>query len=159
MLRVTLAAAVLLGFGHSITLVGQEPEGASIVPPRFASAAQTALYDRVSSRLIAPCCWSQPVRLHQSEAASKVRMELISYIRGGMNESEIQDRFASEYGERILGQPRGARSVVAYVVPYICGAAGVFAMAVFLIARSRRVHFALAAASPGGDLPEIPELE
>jgi hypothetical protein len=38
MLRVTLAAAVLLGFGHSITLVGQEPEGASIVPLRFASA-------------------------------------------------------------------------------------------------------------------------
>ncbi len=62
------------------------------------------------------------MRLHQSEAASKVRMELISYIRGGMNEDEIQDRFAREYGERILGQPRGARSLVAYVVPYICGA-------------------------------------
>jgi cytochrome c-type biogenesis protein CcmH/NrfF len=149
----------LTGLLTGALLPAQEPEGESIVPPRFASAVQTALYDRVSSRLIAPCCWSQPVRLHQSEAASKVRMELISYIRGGMNESEIQDRFASEYGERILGQPRGARSLVAYVVPYICGAVGVFAMAVFLIGRSRRVHFALAAASPGGDLPELPDLE
>ncbi len=84
-----------------------------------------------------------------------MRMELISYIRGGLNENEIQDRFAREYGERILGQPRGARSVVAYAVPYICGTAGVLAMTVFLISRSRRVR--IAAAGLAGDLPELPE--
>jgi cytochrome c-type biogenesis protein CcmH/NrfF len=141
----------------STALLAQEPEGESIVPPRFATAEQTALYDRVSSRLIAPCCWSQPVRLHESQAASKVRMELISYIRGGMNENEIQDRFASEYGERILGQPRGSRSLVAYAVPYICSAAGVLGMMVFLIARSRRAR--LAAPGLAGELPDLPELD
>lgn len=114
-LCLALAGATVLTSGHSV-LFAQEPEGESIVP-RFAFAAQTDLYDRMSSRLIAPCCWSAPVRFHQSQEASRVRMELISDIRAGMNDNEIQDRFAREYGERILGQPPGTRSVVAYAIP------------------------------------------
>lgn len=144
-------AAVFAG----AVLLAQERESESIVPPRFASAEQSALYDRVSSRLIAPCCWGEAVRVHQSPAASKVRMELIADIRAGMNESEIQDHFAQEYGERILGQPRGARSVVAYAIPSICGALGVLAMSAYLISRSRRVQVPAAGAAGEFTLPEL----
>lgn len=129
----------------------------SIVPPRFASPAQSQLYERASSRLIAPCCWGEAVRLHQSPAAAKVRAELISYIRAGMAESEIQDRFAREYGERILGQPRGIRSVLAYAIPSICCTAGTFALGLFLMKRRRFMR--AAAAGPVAALPDLPDLD
>lgn len=155
-LCIALTGATLLTFGHSVVLA-QEPEGESIVPPRFTSEAQTDLYDRMSSRLIAPCCWSAPVRFHQSQEASRVRMELISDIRAGMNDKEIQDRFAREYGERILGQPRGPRSVVAYAIPTVCSVLGIFALTAFVASRRRFVP--LVAAGPTEALPDLPDLD
>ena len=152
-----LAAGVFLIAGLPVAAFAQQPEGMSIVPPRFASAAQNELYNRVSARLIAPCCWAQPVRLHQSEAASRVRMELIADIRAGMDQSQIEDRFAREYGERILGQPRGARSVVAYSVPWFSCALGIVAMGVFLSGRSRRAR-PVTAGTPTR-LPDLPEFD
>lgn len=141
---------------HPAPAFAQE-EGASILPPRFDSATQSQLYDRVASRLIAPCCWAEPVRLHQSRAAAEVRAKLISYVRAGMSENEIQDRFAREYGERILGQPRGARSVLAYAVPSFCCALGMLALSMLLHRRGRLAQPSLAGLPQA--LPELPEFD
>ena len=149
-----LAAAALVTASH-FSLLRAQPEGAGIVPPSFASPAQSALYERVSSRLIAPCCWGEAVRLHQSPAAAKVRAELIHYVRAGLNENDIQDRFAREYGERILGQPRGVRSVVAYAIPSVCCALGILALSSFLARRNRVARAAMA--MPAGALPNLPD--
>ena len=89
-----------------------------------------------------------------------MRLELIADIRGGMNENEIQDRFAREYGERILGQPRGARNVWAYTIPSVLSTLSLVGLGVFLSARTRRAK--PAAEPPAGEpekLPEIPDFD
>lgn len=127
----------------------------NLVPPPM-PRAQAEIYDRVTSRVIAPCCWSQPVNIHQSEAATKVRAEIIAYLRQGDDEQQIYSRLASEYGERILGEPRGTRGTVAYVTPFVIlgiSLAGL-ALALFRIAR-RKPRQAL----HSGPLPDISDLE
>lgn len=151
-----LAASALVTASHFSVLLAQQ-EGVGIVPPSFASPAQSQLYERMSSRLIAPCCWGEAVRLHQSPAAAKVRAELISYVRAGLHENDIQDRFAREYGERILGQPRGVRSVVAYAIPSACCALGILVLSSFLARRNRGARPAMA--MPAGVLPDLPDLD
>lgn len=150
------ALAAFASASHFACAFAQE-QGVSILPPRFDSAAQSGLYDRVASRLIAPCCWAEPVRLHQSQAAAIVRAKLISYVRAGMSEREIQDRFAREYGERILGQPRGFRSVVAYGVPSFCCALGILALSVSLPWRKRVTQPSWAGLQQVP--PDLPDLE
>ncbi len=158
MLPVMLASVTLV-IGGGFTLLARQTDGESIVPPGFATSAQSALYDRMSSRLIAPCCWAEAVRLHQSSAASRVRKELIADIRSGMDQTEIQDRFAREYGERILGEPRGVRTVLAYAIPALSCLIGAVVMGAFLVARQKhRPQVARSAADVAG-LPEVPELE
>lgn len=151
-----LAASALVTAGHLPVVLAQQ-EGASIVPPSFASPSQSQLYERMSSRLIAPCCWGEAVRLHQSPAAAKVRAELISYVRAGLTDGDIRDRFAREYGERILGQPRGIRSVVAYAIPPIFCALGILALSSFLSRRNRVAQPVVG--MPVGVLPDLPDLD
>lgn len=137
--RVILLAA-LTGVIATLCLSAAVPDGTTIVPPSFASPEARNLYDRLSSRLIAPCCWAEPVRLHQSAAASKVRVELVAMIRAGLDGRQIEDRFAAEYGERILGQPRGVKTVVAYAVPAAFAAIALFALTLWLAHRARQLH-------------------
>ena len=153
---VFLAASALLTASHFSVILAQQ-EGVGIVPPPFSSPSQSQLYERVSSRLIAPCCWGEAVRLHQSPAAAKVRAELISYVRAGLSENDIQDRFARKYGERILGEPRGIRSVLAYAIPSFFCAVGILALSSFLARRNRVPVPAMPA--PGGALPDLPDLD
>lgn len=154
--QLVLAAAISAIAGGFAGACAQA-DGAGIVPPAFATRGQTDLYERMSSRLVAPCCWGEAVRLHQSPAAAKVRAELIAYLRAGMGEREIQDRFAREYGERILGQPRGIRTVVAYSVPAVCCAMALAMLATFLLNRRRKFRFG--AAGPSGVLPDLPDFD
>lgn len=61
-------------------------------------------------------------------------------MRADLTGPEIQDRFAREYVERILGQPRGVKTVVAYAVPAAGSLMGVFVFGIFLRRRSRTVR-------------------
>ena len=128
------------------------PGQQGIVPPSNLSGGQLELYNKLASRIYAPCCWSEPFRMHQSPAADKLRGEVVGFIRSGLNEGQIKDKLAAEYGERILGEPKGSASVVAYAVPGFVLLMGSWFMASFL-RRPRRVT---ETQDPGG-LPEVPE--
>jgi cytochrome c-type biogenesis protein CcmH/NrfF len=123
----------------------------SVLPP-----SQAAIYARVSSRVLAPCCWSQPIQIHQSEAAEKVRAEVIADIRQGDDEKQILDRLAAEYGERILGEPRGARGTIAYVTPFVVLIAGLI-LVTFMVFRlaGRRPRLS----NYTGPLPDLQEVD
>lgn len=144
-------ACILWGAGAAAPVLRAD----NLTPPPM-PPAQAEVYVKVTSRVLAPCCWSQPVRTHQSEAAEKVRAEVVNYVREGLGEQEIFSRLADEYGERILGEPRGARGTVAIVTPFAMLAAGlaILTQALFRLARRRP-----AALPYNGPLPEIPENE
>jgi cytochrome c-type biogenesis protein CcmH len=61
----------------------------------------------LESRLIAPCCWTQTLDVHESEPAAALRREIDRRLRGGETAPQIEDALALRYGERIRAVPRG----------------------------------------------------
>ena len=126
----------------------------NLVPPPM-PAAQAEIYARVTSRVLAPCCWSQPVQIHQSVAAEKVRAEVLAFIRQGYDDREIFDRLAAEYGERILDEPRGMRGTVAYVTPFVILGLSLAGLWIALLRISRRgLQLSFYDEGPLPDLPD-----
>ncbi len=61
----------------------------------------------VESRLVAPCCWTQTLDIHDSELATSLRAEIRARLRAGERPEAIEDRLAARFGERVRAVPRG----------------------------------------------------
>ena len=87
----------------------------------------------IEDKLIAPCCWSQPVSQHDSEASEKIKREVVEMLAAGKSQDQIIEHFVAEYGERILVSPRpkGFNSL-AYVLPWTALLLGAAAVAILL---------------------------
>jgi cytochrome c-type biogenesis protein CcmH len=75
-------------------------------------AAPTDSLRAITERFIAPCCWRENLAVHQSPDAEKMRAEIVQLVADGRTEDEIVEQYVSQYGERILRVPRGARFAV-----------------------------------------------
>jgi len=83
--------------------------------------------------LIAPCCWSQPVAQHYSEAADQIRKEVRELLAAGKSKQEILDYYVSRYGERILASPRPRGfNLLVYVLPAVFLLSGTGVVVLFL---------------------------
>lgn len=67
--------------------------------------------------LIAPCCYTQTIDLHNSEIAARMRSEVRSMTLAGKSDAEIYSFYKSIYGERILAVPDGTLGQVAFAIP------------------------------------------
>ena len=74
----------------------------------------------IEGLLIAPCCWSQQVSLHQSPAADEIKKNIRRLLGEGQTRRQILDVYVAEYGDRILSEPpaRGF-SILFYIAPWI----------------------------------------
>lgn len=74
----------------------------------------------IEAALVAPCCWSQQVSLHQSQAAEEIKREIRVALASGRTRQQIVDGYVERYGTRILIEPP-ARGFAAwlYVLPVI----------------------------------------
>ena len=86
--------------------------GASAPPPR-------AVVARVEQRLLAPCCYSQPVGEHMSAEAAEMRREIEDLAASGNSEAAIIAHYKTQYGERILVIPDGGTGRVLFILPPI----------------------------------------
>jgi cytochrome c-type biogenesis protein CcmH len=87
----------------------------------------------IEDNLIAPCCWTQPVSQHYSEAAEKIRKEVREMVAAGKSRDEILDHYVSQYGERILATPRakGFNRLV-YILPWLALILGAWLLVLLL---------------------------
>lgn len=100
----------------------------------------------IEGMLIAPCCWSQPVSQHYSEAADQIRKETRQMLAAGKSKQEILDNFAARYGERILASPKPhGFNLLAYILPFAFLVTGLGVIAFFLRKWTRRPAAAPAA--------------
>jgi cytochrome c-type biogenesis protein CcmH len=60
---------------------------------------------QIEALLIAPCCWSQQVSVHQSPAADEIRQNIRRMLADGKSRQQILDAYVAEYGDRILAEP------------------------------------------------------
>lgn len=60
---------------------------------------------RIETMLIAPCCFSQQVSVHTSEAAEEVRRDIRARLTAGETRQQILDAYVAKYGTAILAEP------------------------------------------------------
>lgn len=60
----------------------------------------------LEGRLIAPCCWTQTLDVHDSPEAAALREEIATRLRGGESTEAIERSLVERYGERIVAVPR-----------------------------------------------------
>lgn len=101
---------------------------------------QQKLAAGIDGKLIAPCCWTQTVALHESQKAEEIKMQVRLQIAQGKGESEIIDGFVTQYGEQILASPRASGfNWLAYLIPFAVLVVGSGGIAV-LVGRWRGGH-------------------
>lgn len=114
---------------------------------------------QLEAKLIAPCCWSQQVSLHQSPAADEIKQNIRKMLGEGKTSQQILDLYVAEYGDRILAEPpaRGF-SLLFYVAPwlFLVGSVG---LVIVVIRRLRAVSPAPAKTDRAAAPPSEAEAE
>ncbi len=107
---------------------------------------------QLEAQLIAPCCWSQQVSVHQSAAADEIKQNIRVMLASGKTNQQILDFYVAEYGDRILAEPpaRGFNASL-YVLPWFF-LAGSVGLVVFVIRHMRSPGRAGGAAPPAAPL-------
>jgi cytochrome c-type biogenesis protein CcmH len=59
----------------------------------------------IEAMLIAPCCFSQQVSVHQSPAADEVRVDVRRRLAAGETREQILEAYVAQHGKRILVTP------------------------------------------------------
>lgn len=114
---------------------------------------------QLEGRLIAPCCWRQPVSIHYSPASQEIKQEIRERLAAGETPEAILNHFISLYGEQILAAP-GYKGFggFAYFFPAIFLVLG--GVLVFLLIRHLRGGRESTSGSVlGSDDPDSPYLE
>ena len=105
-----------------------------------AMAAAQGLEDQakeLEGKIIAPCCWVQPVSQHYSREADEIRAEIRRMLSEGQTSQQILDFYVAKYGERILASPRARGfNILAYALPYVSLGLGI-AVLVLILRRLR----------------------
>lgn len=101
-----------------------------------AAPAVSAAY--VEGRLLAPCCYTQTLDVHESELATALRLEIGERVARGESGSAIEEDMVARYGARVRAVPvandaRGAGSIALAL-----GAFAALALLAFAVARHVR---------------------
>lgn len=74
----------------------------------------------LEGRLLAPCCWRQSLRDHDSELATSLKTEIAGRLAAGEVPTLIENDLVQRYGERIRALPGGSDpSWLAATVPSV----------------------------------------
>ena len=117
-----------------------------------------ARIQRIESAVLAPCCYTEPVSRHQSEIALKMRLEIAKWVAEGRTDREILDTYVSQYGSKVLVDPR---TIPAWWTPWIPWLMVILGVVLgFWILKRWRHKPAPAGLSPSSpDTPELPDLD
>ncbi len=60
---------------------------------------------KIETELIAPCCMVQPVSIHSSPIARKIKVDIRKMLAASKTRQEILDHYVTKYGTEILSSP------------------------------------------------------
>jgi cytochrome c-type biogenesis protein CcmH/NrfF len=110
----------------------------------------------LEAALIAPCCFSQQVSVHQSPAAAEVKQDVRLRLQAGETPEQILAAYVARYGNRVLAQPpaEGVNRLL-YVLPPI----GLLVTALVVAAAVRRYTAHPSAVATAAPLSASPATE
>ena len=103
--------AFALLFSHAVSGLRAQ----SALPPL--THAQEAVIRKIEGRLMAPCCYTQTIRDHDSQVAVDMRNEVTAFVASGKSEQEIITYYRTKYGETILVVPDGWTGHLLTILP------------------------------------------
>ncbi|HTY85378.1 MAG TPA: cytochrome c-type biogenesis protein CcmH [Silvibacterium sp.] len=115
------------------------------------NGAQKDQIHRIEGKLMAPCCYSQTIDVHDSEIAQQMRGEVTAMVLAGKSEQEVLDYYKTEYGESILAVPDGATGTLVLSLPAYATVFAVLALLCGMVITVRRRPQAILAKPPGMD--------
>ena len=101
-----------------------------------ATEQQRARIERLEHAVLAPCWYTEPVAIHQSEIALKMRLEIAKWVLAGKSDREIIDAYVGLYGSKVLVDPRRIPRGWTPFVPWLVLVLGAF-MVAWLLKRWR----------------------
>ncbi|MEO8595427.1 MAG: cytochrome c-type biogenesis protein CcmH [Candidatus Solibacter sp.] len=125
----------------------------------FAKTAEQpqARVNRLEPSVLAPCCYTESVAIHQSESALKMRMEIAKWVTAGRSDQEILDTYAGLYGSKVLVDPRTMPRGWTPFFPWLVLILGVWLVG-WLLKRWREVPRAATALS-AADVRNLPDFD
>jgi len=91
----------------------------------------------IEGRLMAPCCWTQTIDIHDSPISLSMRHEIRRRLRNGESPEAIQASFVDRYGPKIMAVQEGSHLKSVFVgLSVVMGGAGV--AAAMMIGRWRK---------------------
>ena len=91
----------------------------------------------IEGRLMAPCCWTQTIDIHDSPIALSMRHEIRRRLRNGESPEVIQQSMVDRYGPKILAVQEGSQLKNVFIgLSVVMGGAGV--AAAMMIGRWRK---------------------
>jgi cytochrome c-type biogenesis protein CcmH len=118
------------------------------------AAARERLAKQIETEVIAPCCWSQQVSVHQSPAADEMRTDIRRRLEAGQSHDEIIAAYVAQYGDRIMAVPpaRGFNRLLFVIPPVLLlGTAALVVVVVRRFTVRQETGGAPAAAAAGSD--------
>ena len=85
--------------------------------------------NRLEHAVLAPCCYTESVAIHQSEIAVKMRLEIARWVATGKSDQAILDTYVGLYGSKVLVDPRTVPRGWTPFVPWLVLILGVFLVA------------------------------
>jgi cytochrome c-type biogenesis protein CcmH/NrfF len=101
---------------------------ATLPPGSFAAETAQERIAALEGRLLAPCCYREPVKVHQSEVAVRMRIEIARWVQEGKSDAEILDTYVGQYGTKVLTD-FAPTPPWAHVVPWLLVVFGSIALA------------------------------
>jgi len=116
-----------------------------------------ARIEHLEHAVLAPCCYTESVAVHQSEIALKMRLEIAKWVEMGKSDREILDTYVGLYGSKVLVDPRTIPAWWTPWVPWIALAMGTVLLTWFL----KRWRPKVEASHPASDVEgrSLPEIE
>ena len=153
-LALSLTAALPLGLSLSEKARADTPKPAIDPENDFADDIQGNVpgASAIEGRLMAPCCWTQTIDIHDSEISLSMRHEIRRRLRNGESADAIEASFVERYGPKIMAvQPNSQLKNVFIGLSVVMGGAGV--AAVMMLGRWRKQTAAARSndPSPGDD--------
>jgi cytochrome c-type biogenesis protein CcmH/NrfF len=112
---------------------------------------------RIEDRVLAPCCYDEPVSRHQSEIAVKMRMEIARWVAAGKSDEEIIGTYVQMYGDKVLLDPRTIPAPWTMWIPWLSVIAGA-GFAAWLLKRWSAKR-PVAATPAGPEIENLPDIE
>jgi len=123
------------------------------------NGAQKDQIHRIEGKLMAPCCYSQTIDVHDSEIAQQMRGEVTAMVLAGKSENDVLDYYKTEYGDSILAVPDGAAGTLVFSLPAYATVFAVLALLCGMVITVRRRPRAIVVRPMGMDEAALQALQ